>query len=254
MTLTKTQTAQEGPLYLREENPWPSWLYMELSWRTSTHKDKAYIDLTINFNEEWLTTKVGRLRFGFRGGDLKVQLTNGSVPLKTRRPDNLLQPEVPKDRSISTGDKESRETGAQVGLSVKGGIPGASTEISATAGHERTNETADKLKLSDWQITSKGSSESPTWSFKTKTGKPIFDEKLIDYELGLVHISRYPCTLQARFVVVRSDIWFTGAEGFWPGSLTQNREKLIYQAVRKWVWERFQPQVSLVEVQYVQAG
>ena len=80
------------------ENKYPNCLYMELAgtfvqpnnpahlafWTTSIQKQPIDLYLTIHFNEQWVSLDQGRVKFGLKGGELRLKLSNGEIPHESR--------------------------------------------------------------------------------------------------------------------------------------------------------------------------
>lgn len=70
------------------ENRYPDSLYLELVATTAPPQETARraIDLylSLTFNEQWESIGAGRIRFGFKGGELKINLENGVLPTESR--------------------------------------------------------------------------------------------------------------------------------------------------------------------------
>lgn len=80
------------------ENKYPDCLYLELEgipvqpnsqehldfWTTSTQQQQVDLLLTLNFNEQWESLDQGRVKFGLKGGELRLKLNNGEIPHESR--------------------------------------------------------------------------------------------------------------------------------------------------------------------------
>jgi hypothetical protein len=80
------------------ENNYPDCLYLELEgipvqsnsqehlefWTTSTQQQQVDLLLTLHFNEQWETLDKGRVKFGLKGGELRLKLNNGEIPHESR--------------------------------------------------------------------------------------------------------------------------------------------------------------------------
>ena len=80
------------------ENNYPDCLYLELEgipvqpnseehlefWSTSTQQQQVDLLLTLNFNEQWESLDKGRVKFGLKGGELRLKLSNGEIPHESR--------------------------------------------------------------------------------------------------------------------------------------------------------------------------
>ena len=96
----------------------PDTLYLELAATpvSSNGTDIEQIDLylSIDFHEQWQPINAGRVKFGFKGGELKIHLENGKIPTECRQlsgwvqlaADNTSQPPM-ECQVLSQGDDES---------------------------------------------------------------------------------------------------------------------------------------------------
>lgn len=80
------------------ENNYPDCVYLELEgipvqpnseehlefWITSTQQQQVDLLLTLNFNEQWESLDKGRVKFGLKGGELRLKLHNGEIPYESR--------------------------------------------------------------------------------------------------------------------------------------------------------------------------
>lgn len=74
------------------ENRYPDSLYLELAAApvslTGSNIEQIDLYLTINFHEQWQsinTSNTGRVKFGFKGGELQLWLENGKIPPEYRQ-------------------------------------------------------------------------------------------------------------------------------------------------------------------------
>lgn len=77
------------------ENRYPDSLYLELIATpvSSRESDIEQIDLSlsIDFHEQWQPIKTGRVKFGFKGGRLNIQLVNGEMLPVPPQPSDVVQ-------------------------------------------------------------------------------------------------------------------------------------------------------------------
>jgi hypothetical protein len=48
--------------------------------QASSQTRQIDLHLTINFDEQWESLKEGRIRFGLKGGELRLKLKNSEIP------------------------------------------------------------------------------------------------------------------------------------------------------------------------------
>ena len=56
------------------------------------------LHVTLQFNEQWATLPGGQIKFGLRGGELRLKLDNGEMPLASRELGAPFEPTVQKER------------------------------------------------------------------------------------------------------------------------------------------------------------
>lgn len=88
------QTPSTTPLS-EPENRYPDSLSLELTATPATSEgtDIEQIDLflSIDFREQWQPISTGRVKFGFKGGKLKIRLDNGKMPPECRQLSSSVQ-------------------------------------------------------------------------------------------------------------------------------------------------------------------
>ncbi|NET62535.1 MAG: hypothetical protein F6K47_42500 [Symploca sp. SIO2E6] len=99
------------------ENNCPDCLYLDLSGeiiesqknflsklkRQSKETEKIELYVTINFNEQWENLPGGRVKFGLRGGELRLNLEGANIPYKYRQFNDPLELPVDKERQQQEG-------------------------------------------------------------------------------------------------------------------------------------------------------
>ena len=104
------------------DNKYPECLHLEISGELVTSESTGVVSLfkksepkasslsvRINFNEQWLDFSFGRVKFGLRGGELRLKLENGKMPpeLRNEALKKILARELEIERQLE-GEKESR--------------------------------------------------------------------------------------------------------------------------------------------------
>lgn len=84
------------------ENRCPNCLYMKLEDILVQAKQKD-LHLTIIFNEQWEPFLNGRIKFGLKGGELKLRLENGEIPEESRNLTGFLELSIESE----TGETEN---------------------------------------------------------------------------------------------------------------------------------------------------
>ncbi|QSJ18245.1 hypothetical protein JYQ62_05345 [Nostoc sp. UHCC 0702] len=73
-----SQTLQPTTPEPQPENRYPDCLYMELE-AIEVQSGQIELPVTIRFNEQWEPLLNGRVKFGLKGGELKLKLENGEI-------------------------------------------------------------------------------------------------------------------------------------------------------------------------------
>ncbi|WP_287731820.1 hypothetical protein [Microcystis sp. M090S1] len=104
------------------DNKYPECLHLEISEELVTSESKGLFSLLkksdpeafalsvrIIFNEQWLDFRFGRVKFGLRGGELRLKLENGQMPSELRNEalKKILARELEIERQLG-GEQESK--------------------------------------------------------------------------------------------------------------------------------------------------
>jgi hypothetical protein len=206
--------------------------------------EKISLHLLINFSAQWQSLGVGRIKFGLKGGELKLKLTNCKIPYEDRRFVQPLDVSVQKERQDQKGNK----TKTSIEPSWNDGKAKAKVKL----GTEQTENRADKFQITPYQISSKGSEVNPIWEFKVETGEPFLEGTLGKEELGILTVSDKPCFIEATFEVSQRDVEFIEAEGLWlKNIIPEQRTALDIALVKRLLKHKLTPYLSRVELQYV---
>jgi hypothetical protein len=79
------------------DNKYPECLHLEISGEPLAPESKGLfsplkksdpeaiaLSVRLNFNQQWLDFRFGRVKFGLRGGELRLKLENGQMPSELR--------------------------------------------------------------------------------------------------------------------------------------------------------------------------
>lgn len=92
----------------QHENRCPDCLYMELQ-AIPVNSDQIDLPVTMHFNEQWEPLLNGRVKFGVKGGELKLKLKNGEIPYDSRELGGLVELN-PAVCQVTTNGSESNPT------------------------------------------------------------------------------------------------------------------------------------------------
>lgn len=199
---------------------------------------KVDLKLTIRFGKQEIGVPSVRssVWFGLRRGELRLEITNGKMPLETIG----LKAEFAKEIEVEVGSEMGRETelnlAGALGIKDKGTI-----------------KRSDKAKQKFYQCHSKGTETEPVWEFEVKTERPpILEGQLTEERLGTVESLNAPCHLRATFMVRRQrDVYLIESEGlFRVENLSRDQLAIIEREFfNRFIKSRLQPYLSQVEEQ-----
>ena len=206
--------------------------------------EQINLHLTIQFNEQWEDLPAGRIKFGLRGGELRLTLENGEIPLQDRELGGSLELIIQKERQ----QQESSEN--QSGLETS--WTDRKIGIKANISEKQFDGKTDKFLFASCQITTKGSKDRPAWVFEAKTGELVLKGLLRSTKLGTLKVTEIPCHLEATFEVTLRDIQITQAEGIWLAEISREKRAVLDIALAKLLLKyKLKPYVSRLEMQYV---
>lgn len=191
------------------ENRCPNCLYMKLE-DIPVQAEQKDLHLTIKFNEQWEPFLNGRVKFGLKGGELKLRLENGDIP------------------------EESRNLTGLLDLSVE----------------SETGET-ENFPVSVCEITTNGSMTTPAWVFRLKNFAAVLKGSIERERLGTLNLVKQPCSVEATFEVLLSNVYLTATEGLYPANISRNKQIIIETAIAKKLVElKLKPYLSRMELRY----
>jgi hypothetical protein len=209
----------------------------------SATTEQINLNLTLQFNEQRELVIGGRIQFGLRGGQLKLKLVNGEIPVEFRKLDGLVKLSAEKQRQPQqNSDYQS---------TINAGLPENPPVVKATPGTNQTAEGTEKFQPSVCQVTTKGAEENPTWVFEVNTGEPVLKGLLKNVLLATLSVTAKPCCVEATFEVSPQDVYMIEAEGLWPKNISRKKIAVIERAiVRRFLERKLKPYVSRHELRY----
>ncbi len=200
--------------------------------------EQIELQLTIRFGEQEISVFGGTVRFGLRGGEFKLNLTNCKIPLE-----NLgLTPQLPEKIEIENQIENSEGTEDTVALTLRGGY---------TAKNNQATKEVYKFKDEAYQVYTKGTEENPILVFQLQTDKEIFIGGWQKKKIGILEVDNKPCTVEALFVVQEEHIRLTSATGIWSKDI--GRAKIAWlqrELILSWLIPKLQPYISQAELLY----
>ena len=237
------------------ENRYPECLHLEISGEVVTAKgflpslkksepDAIALSVLIVFNEQWVVVSFGRVKFGLRGGELRLKLENGKMPSELRNKDlkKLLERELSVERQ-SGGEQERKSQ-------VKGSLaPDLSKAGLEAVGEDRLKDSVlDKFQLKIAQISHKGADDQPVWVFENKSGEPVLIGELAD-SLGDMLIDDTPLIVEATFTPEMRQIKITSLENIFSEDI--NKQSIFRAKLAQLVLNRtMKPYLSRQVLRY----
>lgn len=200
--------------------------------------EQIVLRLTIRFGEQEIPVKFGTIKFGLRGGELKLNLTNCKIPLENLE----FTPKLLANIEIEEQKENSKATENTAILTLRGG---------ATRKRSKANKESFKLKDEVYQVYTKGTEESPIWVFQIQTNKEIFIGGWKKEKIGIAEVNAKPYTVEAIFEVQDEDIRLTSATGIWSKNIGRNKIAWIQREyLLRCVRPQLQPYISLARLSY----
>ncbi|MDY6938991.1 MAG: hypothetical protein SWY16_15130 [Cyanobacteriota bacterium] len=206
--------------------------------------EQIKLQVTLNFNEQWESVGVGRIKFGLAGGELRLKLQNGEIPFEDRQFTAPLSHYIQTERQESQGHKNR--------LGIEPALTESKVGAKASFSTEQTDSATDKFQIANYQVTTKGSKENPVWDFKVQTGDSVLKFQLGKTDLGTLTVTGKPCHIEATFEASNSNIKITDKEGPWCVNLIpEKREALDKAFIKLLLKKKLKPYISRVELAYV---
>ena len=206
-------------------------------------REPEQLDLILNIRFGKHREKIfgGSVTFGLKRGELKVNLTNGEVPLRNFKLKDEFQTVVEKE----VQEEEARKSNIRAGLPANLGI---------TVTREETGKTAEKTKYKEYQVSTKGELKDPTWVFAVKTKREILQGLLQNAELASIDVKAKPCSLAATFNVPQpEDICLSDAKWLLSEGITKKKWAIIERGiVRRFLDKKLRqkPYLSQVKLEH----
>ena len=232
------------------ENQCPDCLYLDLESKLRTLIPGAYarevvLFLTINFNEEWAELPGGRVKFGVKSGELRLDLTQGTIPYQDRNLAGRLALEVNKERHSQTNASSHDESQLSLSTSSKTELE-AQAKVSSAHKKDLSYSQGDKFNVTSCQVTTKGNVDSPAWVFEVQTKDPVLKGLLSEEKLATMQVSGSKWQVKATFKVnTLKDIVLTETDGpFLRNASPEKRTVLEIGIAKLLLKHKFKPFLS----------
>lgn len=241
------------------DNKCPECLHLEISGEPVAPESKGLFSLLkksdpeafalsvrIIFNQQWLDFRFGRVKFGLRGGELRLKLENGQMPSELRNEalKKILARELEIERQLG-GEQESK---FQLEGTVTPDLPKAS--LKGVREQRQKESQGDKFQLKIAQISHKGANNQPVWVFENRTGEPVLIGELAD-SLGKMLIAGVPWSVEATFTPEMRQVVITGLENLFKDDISGHKLNVFELAVAKlFLKHKTQPYLSRQVLRY----
>ncbi|MFN6271263.1 MAG: hypothetical protein ACK4ZI_00035 [Microcystis sp.] len=204
------------------------------------------LSVRIIFNEQWLDFRFGRVKFGLRGGELRLKLENGQMPSELRNEalKKILARELEIERQLG-GEQESKSQ-------LEGSITPDLSKANLKGVREKRQKKSqgDKFQLKIAQISHKGANNQPVWVFENRTGEPVLIGELAD-SLGKMLIAGVPWSVEATFTHEMRQVVITGLENLFKDDISGHKLNVFELAVAKlFLKHKTQPYLSRQVLRY----
>ena len=251
---------QSGAIAVTEhDNKCPECLHLEISGEPVASESKGVfprfkksepeafsLSVRINFNEQWLDFRFGRVKLGLRGGELRLKLENGQMPSELRNEalKKILARELEIERQLG-GEQESK---FQLEGTVTPDLSKAS--LKGVREQRRKESQGDKFQLKIAQISHKGANNQPVWVFENRTGEPVLIGELAD-SLGKMLIAGVPWSVEATFTPEMRQVVITGLENLFKDDISGHKLNVFELALAKlFLKHKTQPYLSRQVLRY----
>lgn len=209
----------------------------------SAATEQINLNLTLQFNEQRELVIGGRIQFGLKGGQLKLKLVNGEIPIESRMLNGLVKLSAEKPRQQQHSSQPQSPT--------KDALSKNPPLVNAAPSANQTPENTDKFQPSVCQVTIQGSEENPTWVFEVTKDELVLNGLLKNVLLATLNVTGKPCYVEATFEVSPRDVYMIEAEGLLPKNLSRKKMAVIERAIiRRFLERKLKPYLSRHELRY----
>ncbi|MGC1396641.1 MAG: hypothetical protein WA828_20460 [Coleofasciculaceae cyanobacterium] len=214
--------------------------YQDVGW-ASTQTPQIDLHLTIKFNEQWQPLKGGRIKFGLKGGELRLKLENSEIPTESRYLVGAIEL-VEQDQQELQGNTDKKHLASRrpFNFIVNGNQP-----------KELKSPVIQQDPIGFCHVTTKVSEENPAWVFEAEISKQVLKGSLHQAKLATLNITALPCRVEATFEISKLDLCLTYAEGLWSSDISRNKKAVLERLIIQRLLEpKFKPYLSKAELHY----
>ena len=241
------------------DNKCPECLHLEISGEPVAPESKGVfsrfkksepeafsLSVRIIFNQQWLDFSFGRVKFGLRGGELRLKLENGQMPSELRNEalKKILARELEIERQLG-GEQEGK-------FQLEGSITPDLSKASLKGVREKRQKESqgDKFQLKIAQISHKGANNQPVWVFENRTGEPVLIGELAD-SLGKMLIAGVPWSVEATFTHEMRQVVIMGLENLFKDDISGHKLNVFELGFAKlFLKHKTQPYLSRQVLRY----
>jgi hypothetical protein len=205
----------------------------------SSPTEHIKLHLTLQFREQRELLVDGHIKFGLKGGELRLKLKNAQVPLASS--------ELEHSFKLSAHKTKQNQEATEAPIDVKAeSQPGVKAD-------PNTNKTtgSDSFPCLSCQVAQMGSKENPVWVFGVDKDELVLRGLLKNALLTNLNVTAKPCSVEATFQVLPRDVYLTEAEGLWPKNISKKKIVVIERAIaRRFLERKLKPYLSRQILRY----
>jgi len=219
-------------------------------WKTSTRTQQIKLYLTINFSEQWECLGEGYIKFGLKGGELRLKLENSEIPYESRTLAGYMGLSLPPNKQQYQSTKQPKNIGIRE-RAKNIFSTGVTADIESNIVVGSKSSSANQCPISLCHVTTKISEEHPAWIFEEERDELVLKGSLKKVNLATLNILTLPCRVEATFEVSQRNVCLTDAEGLWLPDLSRNKKAVLDRLIVQRLLEpKFKPYLSRAELQF----
>ncbi|MFB8789623.1 MAG: hypothetical protein U7123_12380 [Potamolinea sp.] len=243
------------------ENKFPNCLEMKLEgvlvqpesqnlsdfWETSNETEFLDLHLTINFNEQWEFLSKGRVKFGIKGGELRLNLKNAEIVPESCAVNSSLKLSVPEEKQEPESFKD------RLGRQLRTLAANSSLNGSKKAAIESPVSICHLTKKFDFCAVDAQSeaTQNHAWGFEEEKGELVLKGLLNRAKLATLKVNALPCCVEATFAVSQRDVCITEVEGLWSPDISRNKKVVLNRLIiQRLLNAKLNPYVSRGSLNY----
>lgn len=204
--------------------------------------DQIQLYLTLQFNDYRELLPRGQIRLGLKGGELKLRLENGKIPLPSRKLNGLVKLLRQPRKQYPNGMAFQPD----VTISLRENPVEELTNLLPKPPEKNTQQS----QFSICQVTAQGSQENPSWVFAAHKDQPVLKGFFTQAFLGTLQVTARPCRVEVTFCISPQDIYID-TEMLLPNTISKKKKTVIERAlVRRLLKRKLTPYLSRQELRY----